>query len=164
MNETKYTTDMNYRNPVISAGSVFTEAQWVAKGGKAEGLKGHVAAGYITVWEGQSAPEPIITVSPSPLEQETVTVDSAETEVINLEDSAEEESKEEVIDEHEEYLARAKAKPEGVWNFKAEDLEDIPLEQLNIMYKSHADENGINVRAYKDKDALIAKMCSQAAG
>jgi hypothetical protein len=178
MKEKMYTTELNYQNPEFKAGSVFSEAQWIAKGGSADGLQGHVNAGYITVWEGQQAPAaPVaaIEVSESPLTEtadsaETETVDSAETEVIDVpsEDSVEEES-EEVVEseqtepeESEEVVEEDSDKPHGIWNFDKEDLDPVPLPALNTMYKDHAEKNGLSVRAYKDKEALIKKMCSEA--
>lgn len=170
MKEKMYTTELNYQNPEFKAGSVFSEAQWTAKGGSADGLQGHVNAGYISVWEGQQAPAApvdVIEVSESPL---TETADSAETEVIDVpsEDSVEEESEEVVeseqteSEESEEVVEEDSDKPHGIWNFDKEDLDPVPLPALNTMYKDHAEKNGLSVRAYKDKEALIKKMCSEA--
>jgi len=172
MEEKRYTSELNFQNPAFPAGCVFTEAQWVAKGGKADGLQAHLAKGYVTEWEGQEAP-PTIDVTPSPL-ADTVTADSAETVI--LEDSTEEESGEEVAGssatdtgdeeskekDEEEKDSNSKPAPQGVWNFNPESLQALGLEALNALYKDHAAKYDISVRAYKDKDALIKKMCSEA--
>lgn len=156
--EKKYTSEMNYRNPEFKAGSVFTESQWVAKRGTVSSLQEHLAAGYITEWEGQSAPTSV--QAPAV----TKTANSANTEVVeseSAEDSNEEESEEEVVVEESEQTEQEK--PHGIWDFKAEDLEPLGLPALNTMYKEHAEKNGIdNVRAFQNKENLIEKMCSEA--
>jgi hypothetical protein len=170
MSEEKYyTSDMNYNNPDFEAGSVFTEAQWVAKGGKAGSLALHVAKGYITEWEGQQPPaEPA----------EPVQLDAPpDTETVNAEDEQEPPAEEPPAEEppaeeppaeeppaEEPPAEEPKPKPEGIWNFVREDLEPLPLESLNALYKDTAEKNGItNVRAYTNKESLLNKLCSQAA-
>lgn len=159
MTEAKYITDNNFYLGVesIPAGSVFTLEQWIECGGTEEGLKGHLSnkGNYVREWEGQTVPERF---------KDTQTVDDAEFVVIDQpsEDSPEEESDNEVAtnnaegDEEEESVH-----PTGVWNFQPDDLEPMSLEALNAFYKDHAAKFDISVRAYKDKDALIKKMCSE---
>lgn len=53
-------------------------------------------------------------------------------------------------------------KVDHIWDFAEEDLEPLPLEALNSLYKDHAAKFGIKVRAYKDKEAVIKKMTSEA--
>lgn len=166
--EKKYTTDMNYQNPIVNAGSVFTEAQWIAKGGKKGSLEAHVVKGYIREWKGQSLPETVTsdTAEVNTLKQAedvelveqgpTVTADSADTTSV---DSSEEESDKEVDGVVE---GEGKPKAQGVWNFKAEDIENLPLEALNVMAKEHATKFDKPFRQRKDKDALIKFMCSEA--
>jgi len=54
-------------------------------------------------------------------------------------------------------------KPEGIWNYDAEQLEDLPLEVINTIYKQRADEFDIRVRPFTNKEKLIEKMCSEKA-
>jgi len=158
MAETKYITDNNFYlgKASIPAGSVFTLDQWIECGGSEDGLESHLKnkGNYVREWEGQKAPVVIEDV------KDTETVDTAEfveldteEETENSEDSTEEESDEEVVEDD--------THPEGVWNWEPADLESLSLEALNTLYKDHAAKFGISVRAYKDKPALIKKMCSE---
>lgn len=146
---TKFTSEMNFQNPAFAAGCVFTLEQWLAKGGSEAGFNGLLAKGYVKEWAGQTPPMPLAVQQ----EEESVTVDTADTVVLDqkpLEDSEEEESAEEVT------------KPQGIWNWKVEDIEDLELPALNALYKDHADKYNLTVRAFSNKEALIKKMSSEA--
>jgi hypothetical protein len=122
-----YTSDYNYNvgNKMLPKGSIFSEEQWVAAGGKAVDLGLHVEKGYIKEAT-QTLPDPV------------------------------------VPEEQEEQEEQEQTNPQGIWNFSKEELEGLPLEALNTMYKDRASEFEIRVREYKDKDALIEKMTSEA--
>ena len=147
MEETKYISDHNY-NPggtEIPAGNVFTLEQWKACGGKEAGLQGHLDAGYIHEWEGQAAPSAPIEPASEP---ETQTADLGTEEVGKIE-------------KDEDQAPRA-TKPTGVWDFTNDELRDLSLEALNGLHKDHAAKYDLKVRAFKDKNALIKKMTSEA--
>lgn len=65
------------------------------------------------------------------------------------------------VKEEEEAKEEPKQAPTGVWNFKKEELEALPLEALNTLYKDRAAEYGLTARMFKDKEALIEKMTSE---
>jgi hypothetical protein len=127
-----YTSEYNYNvgGEMLLKGSVFSEAQWVAAGGKAADLALHVEKGYIKEAV-QTVPEPVEPVI-EPVEP-----------VVEPEPVIEPSS------------------PQGIWNFTKEELEGLPLEALNTMYKDRAAEFNLRVREYKDKAALIEKMTSE---
>lgn len=64
-------------------------------------------------------------------------------------------------EDKEEAKEEQKQAPTGVWNFKKEELEALPLEALNTLYKDRAAEYGLPARMFKDKEALIEKMTSE---
>jgi hypothetical protein len=53
-------------------------------------------------------------------------------------------------------------KPQGIWNFKREDMEQLDVLTLNALYKERADENGLEVTAIDDKEELLKVLCSEA--
>ena len=67
------------------------------------------------------------------------------------------------VEEVEEAEEAEPTKPEGIWNYDAEQLEDLPLEVINTIYKQRADEFDIRVRPFTNKEKLIEKMCSEKA-
>lgn len=120
----------------LPAGTVFTEDEWVAAGGKAAGLAEHVAKGYITEAVQTKPPAP----KPAPVEEEAPVVEE-EAPVV-------EETK--------------KEPPTGLWSFTAEELEPLPIEALNTMYKDTAKKAGLPIpRAFNNKESLIKKMTSE---
>lgn len=134
MSEQLYVSTQNYNLRVgpIPAGTVFTCEQWIKAGGREQDLDVHVARGYVQKTE-QAAP-------PSDVEEEP----------------GGEESTDEVVKDEAQV-------PTGIWSFSVEELEPLPLEALNAMYKDRAQEFGQKKpRAFKDKQALIAKMTSEA--
>ena len=140
-----YTTDMNFQNPKIVSGSVFTREDWTEKGGSEVGLDNLIKKKYVQTVSAKEDPAP------------TITVDSAETKILEQpEDSSEEESKDEVISEE------IKAKPQGIWCFKVDDLEALEIDALNALARDHAAKYGIDFQEEVDKDTLILKMCSEA--
>lgn len=55
-----------------------------------------------------------------------------------------------------------KVAPTGIWDFKKAELEPLPIEALNTLYKDRAAEFGIEVVMLKDKAELIKLMTSEA--
>jgi hypothetical protein len=156
MSEKRYVSDHNY-NPgstQLPAGTVFTEAQWVEFGGSVEGLAAHVSKGYIKEAV-QTRPDdlppmkPAVDVVEEKPSEEPEGEESAEEVVVTVEAEAEAE-------------AEAPAKATGIWDFAKEELDPLPLDVLNSMYKDRCKKFEIKgARAYKDKDALIKKMTSE---
>ena len=64
-------------------------------------------------------------------------------------------------EETKEEVKKAES-PTGIWNFKKEELDPLPIEALNTLYKDRASEFGIGVKMLKDKAELIEKMTSEA--
>ena len=143
MEEKLYVSKMNYYpgKDNLTAGTVFTAEQWELAGGKVKDLEIHVKKGYITEAV-QEVPENLVS-------------DQVE--------EAEKAEKAEKADQVEEAEEAEPTKPEGIWNYDAEQLEDLPLEVINTIYKQRADEFDIRVRPFTNKEKLIEKMCSEKA-
>ena len=140
MSDKAYVSKHNYYPGTVEipAGTVFTEDQWEACGGKVSSLHEHIKKGYITENE-QYVPEVVPEVVPE-----------AEVEVL------------EIVKE-EEPVKEEKAKAQGIWNYSKEELEGLDIGMLNTIYKDRAAEYGIKVnRPFSNKDNLIAKMTSEA--
>lgn len=151
MNEKFYVSTANYYpgRQDLPAGTVFTEEQWIEAGGKATGLAEHIAKGYIT------EAKQVKPAAPAPKKEapkvDAPIVDGSE----GSEDDKEKEKKPPVVDNQ-------KTAPTGLWCYTAEELEPLPLEALNTMYKDTAKKAGLKTpRAFKDKPALIKKMTSE---
>lgn len=132
-----YVSEHNYYPGTtdIKAGSVFSEAQWIASGGTTVGLQEHCARGYI---------KEAVQTQPS-----ASNVPPADTKksASNVPPPADKPPAD---------------KPAGIWNFTKEELEPFGLPVLNTMLKDRAEEFGLKVEAFKDKPALIEFMTSEA--
>ena len=175
-----YVSEHNYYpgRQDLPKGTVFSEQQWIDAGGSATGLGEHISRGYIKEAV-QQAPVAVIDV---PAE----TVDTSEADRIAEEEAeakakaeaeeeaalqaeaeaqakAEAEAQEQVDKEAAEAEEAAKkAAAEGIWNFERELLENYDLQALNIMYADRAEQNGLEVAPFEDRDKLIDLMTSQA--
>ena len=155
MKEKLYVSTANYYPGRIAlpAGTVFSEAQWIEAGGKATGLAEHIARKYITE---------AVQVKPEAPNVEAPVVDALKVDTPQEEASPVVDALKVDAPQEEASPVVEKEAPTGLWNFTVEELDPLPLGALNTMYKDTAKKAGLpTVRAFKDKDALIAKMTSE---
>lgn len=147
----------------LPAKTVFTEAQWIDAGGKAKSLADHIAKGYITEAIQQEPPTPAPTPVIAPAAPTPAPADSTPTPAPTPATAPDvETTTDDGVTGDEDKDNQVSDKPKGLWCFTAGELEPLPIEALNTMYKDTSLKAGLKApRAYTDKKSLIKKMTSE---